>query len=407
MNERQPIYLIVFIGLLPFIMVIGNSMFIPLLPMMQSDLMITTFQGGMLLTSFSIPAALFVPLGGVLSDRYGRKRVALTALPFIMGGALLASLATSSLLPSFALLLVARVLQGIGAGSITPLAMALVSDLYQGQQRNQAFGLIEVFNGAGKVVSPVIGALLLLYSWSLSFVVLFAFALLAFVGIASFLPARKNQENGQEEMRLKYRRLRLLFRREWRWLLPIFTGGALGMLMLFGFLFYLSFRLEEQQWSSPIWTGLLLAVPLLALTLSSYTTGKKLHGREDSYKRGMLSGTALMILGILGMIFSIELTIVLAGLLLFGAGFGIMLPSANAALASIVSEQERGTVFALYAMLRFLGVAFGPVLYAQWVIDVEQMIYTSFFCVTLIGLLLVSSWSCLPIGKSCRPLPLS
>ncbi|MCM3712871.1 MFS transporter [Alkalihalobacillus oceani] len=407
MNERQPVYLIVFIGLLPFIMVIGNSMFIPLLPMMQTDLMITTFQGGMLLTSFSIPAALFVPLGGVLSDRYGRKQVALTALPFIMGGALLASVATSSALTSFALLLVARVLQGIGAGSITPLAMALVSDLYQGQQRNQAFGLIEVFNGAGKVVSPIIGALLLLYSWSLSFVVLFAFALLAFVGIAFFLPGKKNQARGQEAIWVKFRRLRSLFQREWRWLLPIFTAGAFGMFMLFGFLFYLSFRLEEQQWASPIWAGLFLAIPLLALTLSSYTTGKKLHGREDSYKRGMLSGAALMILSIFGMIFSTELSVVLAGLLLFGAGFGIVLPSANAALASIVSEQERGTVFAFYAMLRFLGVAFGPVLYAQWVADVEQMMYTSFFCVTLVGLLFMSSWSCLPIGKSCRPFPLS
>ena len=138
MNEEsaRPFYMLFFIGLLPFIMVIGNSMFIPLLPQMQVDLGLSTIEGGWLLTSFSIPAALFVPLGGILSDRYGRKTVALIALPFIMiGCAISASAMILFQDSSFYLLLVGRFLQGVGAGSVTPLAMAFISDLYIGKQR--------------------------------------------------------------------------------------------------------------------------------------------------------------------------------------------------------------------------------------------------------------------------------
>src|SRR5690625_1187585 len=112
--RKQPIYLIFIIGLLPFIMVIGNSMFIPLIPKMQIDLGLTTVQSGWLLTGFTIPAALLVPLSGILSDRYGRKRIALISLTFIMIGCIISGLLGTD----YTWMILGRVLQGCGAGGV-------------------------------------------------------------------------------------------------------------------------------------------------------------------------------------------------------------------------------------------------------------------------------------------------
>lgn len=400
-HEARPSYLLFFIGLLPFIMVVGNSMFIPLLPQMQAELGLTTVEGGWLLTSFSIPAALLVPFGGILSDRYGRKKVALLALPLIMVGCVLSALAGMNIGSPFEWMIAGRVLQGIGAGGVTPLAMAFITDLYSGHQRTRALGSIEVFNGAGKVLSPIIGGFILMFSWSISFVVFFAVSLFAFTGILLFIHNQQVIRSEKERIFTKYTRLKTLTQQHWRWLLPIFVSGASGMFLLFGYLFYLSYLLDSVKSEPTVWNGFILAIPLLVLTLFSYATGRKLKGKEDSYKRGFLYGIGLMIVGTWSMIHLIEVSSVIIGMAIYGSGFGILLPSANAALASVVSEKERGTVFAFYAMLRFFGVALGPVLFGYWIGNTEQLLFTALFFVTINGMILLFSWSCFPIGKSC------
>ncbi|TWI57786.1 MFS transporter [Halalkalibacter nanhaiisediminis] len=401
-GARLP-YLLFFIGLLPFIMVIGNSMFIPLLPHMQAELGLTMIEGGWILTSFSIPAAVLVPFGGILSDRYGRKKVAMLALPLIMIGSFISALAGMNgvLSPVFEWMIVGRIIQGVGAGGITPLAMAFISDLYTGEKRSRALGSIEVFNGAGKVLSPIIGGIILGFSWTISFVILFATALLAFVGIFLFVDAQKQVVTEKEHIFIKYKRLQTLTKKHWKWLVPIFASGAIGMFLMFGYLFYLSHLLDLADTIPSMGKGFILACPLLVLTVFSYLTGRRLKGREDSYKRGFLLGIGLMIIGTWSMIHSMEVGFIVVGMIIYGTGFGILLPSANAALASIVSKKERGTVFAFYAMLRFLGVAFGPVLFGTWMNDPTQLLFTSLFFVMINGVILLFSWSCLPIGKSC------
>jgi len=294
----RPTYILFFIGLLPVIMVIGNSMFIPLLPQMQLDLRLSTVESGWLLTSFSIPAALFVPLGGVLSDRYGRKKVALLALLVIIVGCLMSALASLRVGSAsvFQLMMAGRVFQGIGAGLVTPLAMVFISDIYEGEQRNRALGSIEVFNGMGKVVSPIIGGIILSYSWSLSFVVLLALSLFAFVGILLFINTETTLKKTGEGNNEKRGKVKMVFVSHWRWLLPVFSSGAVGMFLLFGYLFYFSYLLEATTLSS-FWNGIFLAVPLFMLTVFSYSTARKLKGQQDSYRKSIILGLLLMTLG--------------------------------------------------------------------------------------------------------------
>lgn len=393
-------YTLFYIGLLPVIMVIGNSMFIPLLPQIQLDMGLTTIESGWLLTSFSIPAALLVPVGGYLSDRYGRKKVALIALPILMVGCFISALAglrvgTAS---SFQVMIVGRVFQGIGAGLVTPLAMAFITDIYEGEQRNRALGSIEVFNGMGKVISPIIGGIILGFSWSLSFVVLLALSIFAFVGILLFINTDKSARKGAQQ-NLKGGG-KALFKSHWRWLLPIFSSGAIGMFLLFGYLFYFSYLIEETL-MHPFLNGIFLALPLFMLTILSYATARKLKGQEDHYRKAIVLGLCLMVLGSLLMINIGSLGLFTISMVLFSGGFGILLPAANAALASIVPKKERGTIFSLYSMMRFLGVAFGPLLFGVWIQNIEQMVFTALFFISINGVIVLFCWPCLPIGKNC------
>lgn len=57
------------------IMVLGNSMLIPVLPDIREALNLSPVQVSLIITLFSLPAGLIIPITGFLSDRYGRKRL--------------------------------------------------------------------------------------------------------------------------------------------------------------------------------------------------------------------------------------------------------------------------------------------------------------------------------------------
>jgi len=68
----------------PFVMVLGNSMLIPVFPQMKEVMRLTQFQVGLIVTFFSVPAGILIPLAGFLSDQYGRKTIMVPAL-FVYG----------------------------------------------------------------------------------------------------------------------------------------------------------------------------------------------------------------------------------------------------------------------------------------------------------------------------------
>lgn len=68
------------LGAVPFVMVLGNSMLIPVFPKFEQVLGINQVKVGLLVTAFSLPAGLLIPFSGILSDRIGRKVIIAPAL---------------------------------------------------------------------------------------------------------------------------------------------------------------------------------------------------------------------------------------------------------------------------------------------------------------------------------------
>lgn len=66
---------LVAIASIPLIMTLGNSMLIPILPLISQKLGVNSFKVSMLITVYAIVAILLIPIAGYLSDRFGRKKV--------------------------------------------------------------------------------------------------------------------------------------------------------------------------------------------------------------------------------------------------------------------------------------------------------------------------------------------
>src|SRR5690606_35562770 len=174
--ERRMLLPFAILAAVPFVMVLGNSMLIPVFPLLERELSLSQFQVGLLVTAFSVPAGLVIPFAAAMSDHIGRKRIIIPALLLYGAGGLLAGFA--SLWPErpFAWILAGRIVQGVGAGGTYLIALALAGDWFSGGELPKAVGILEAANGFGKLLSPIAGAALGLVAWHARF---FAYGLLA------------------------------------------------------------------------------------------------------------------------------------------------------------------------------------------------------------------------------------
>lgn len=96
-----------------------------------------------------------IPLYGKFSDLFGRRRVFLAAMSVFLVGSVLCGLATS-----MTQLVLARCVQGLGAGGLLPLGLIIVGDIFSYVQRARMQGLFAAVWGASSVVGPLLGGIL-------------------------------------------------------------------------------------------------------------------------------------------------------------------------------------------------------------------------------------------------------
>lgn len=110
---------------------------------------------GWVATAYSLMAAMvLVPMGRV-ADIYGRKRIFITGVAIHTAGSLLATFS-----PSLALLLSARVIQGIGAAMIFGTGVAILTSVFPPQERGRVLGINVSFTYLGLTLGPILGGAL-------------------------------------------------------------------------------------------------------------------------------------------------------------------------------------------------------------------------------------------------------
>lgn len=121
---------------------------------------------------------------GPLSDAYGRRPVALAFLALYAVGSVGAMLA-----PSIHALMLARLIQGIGAAVGISVARAIVRDNFTGEQSARVMNTIGIFLAIGPAVAPTLGSLTMLaFDWRAIFLLMVAYGAALLVAVYRFLP---------------------------------------------------------------------------------------------------------------------------------------------------------------------------------------------------------------------------
>ncbi|MEW9698524.1 MFS transporter [Paenibacillus sp. SI8] len=369
-ESKGHIWEFIAIASIPLVLVLGNSMLVPILPDMQEKMGISRFQSSLVITLFSITAGLIIPISGYLSDRFTRKAIIIPSLIIYGSAGILAGF--GAIWNSYTVLIIARVIQGLGAAGTAPIAMALVGDLYKGGTESKALGLTEASNGAGKVVSPIFGSLLALIVW---FVPFFAFPVFCLLSLLAVIFIIKEPKKTKEPQTLKayIGQILQILKEKGRWLIASFFAGSLALFILFGVLFYLSQILEEAPYRiEGVTKGLVLAIPLLGQVVTAYTTGALIKKNGTLMRWLMNIGLLLMTISLaLSIFFNSSLYVFIGLLTLSGIGTGLLLPCLNTMITGSVKREQRGMITSLYNSLRFIGVAFGPPIFG-WLMNISH-----------------------------------
>jgi len=134
-------------------------------------------------SGFLLTSTVTMPLWGRLSDFYGRRAVYLTGLTIFLAGSALSGLARTMFE-----LIVFRMLQGLGAGSLITIGMTIVGDLFRLERRAKMQGYISGVWGVASLIGPLLGGLLTDYvSWRWVFYINLPFGLIAMMLIGGAL----------------------------------------------------------------------------------------------------------------------------------------------------------------------------------------------------------------------------
>lgn len=181
------------LGALSALPSISIDMGLPGIPALEGEFTDAAGRGALTLSLFLAGFALAPSVCGPISDRYGRRPTVIVGLVMFALAAGLCALA-----PSFGVLLVLRLLQGMAAGACVTMPMAVVRDVFEGFQARTRIAHITTVLGISPLVAPALGSWVMSFaSWriiyatqaSLALVILLAVVL----GFSETLPAERRR----------------------------------------------------------------------------------------------------------------------------------------------------------------------------------------------------------------------
>lgn len=179
-------------------------------------------------TSFMLTSTVLVPIVGKLGDQFGRKPLLMAAIAvFVTGSAL------SGLSQTMVQLILARGLQGAGAGMLFATSFAVIGDLYAPRERGRIGGLFAGVFGIASVAGPFLGGWITdAVGWRWVFFVNLPVGILALTIVTVGMPWTRLQSGARPRLDL--------------------LGAALLVVTLVPLLLALTWGGHQYAWNSPV-----------------------------------------------------------------------------------------------------------------------------------------------------------
>lgn len=181
-----------------FLVCLGISLVIPVMPFIKNELHLTATDMGIMTSLFAFTQFVASPIIGRVSDRLGRKPVLVIGLFLYMLSESL--FAITNYLWMFN---ISRIVGGLSAAMVVPTAMAMAADITTPLQRAKVIGWLSAAFSGGLILGPGLGGLLAKIDYKAPFWVAGVMGLLSMIAMAMLLPAEKDlvhhhqQDSGQ------------------------------------------------------------------------------------------------------------------------------------------------------------------------------------------------------------------
>src|SRR5713226_9401747 len=159
--KYNPWAIAIVVAMAAFMEVLDTSIANVALPHLAGDLGASNDESTWVLTSYLVSNAIVLPMTGWLATTFGRKRLFLLCISVFTATSLLCGVA-----PSLTMLVLFRVIQGVGGGGLQPMAQAILADTFPPEKRGLAFALYGITAIMAPTIGPTLGGWLTdNYSW--------------------------------------------------------------------------------------------------------------------------------------------------------------------------------------------------------------------------------------------------
>ena len=159
--SRKQIIMLAVLVFGTFVTVLNQTVVAPALPSVMAEMSVDASTAQWLTTGFTLVNAIMIPITAFLTDRFTTKRLFLVSMAIFTAGSALAGWG-----PSFAVLLLGRLVQAAGAGTLMPLVMIVLMWTFPVDKRGTAMGLFGIVIAFGPAIGPTVaGVIIDRYTW--------------------------------------------------------------------------------------------------------------------------------------------------------------------------------------------------------------------------------------------------
>lgn len=366
-----------------------------MLPLVAADLAVSTATAALLSTAFALPYAIAQPIIGPIADMIGKTRLMAACLAVQTLACLIGALA-----PVFSLVLAARVVSGIVAGGVFPIALAIIGDRVGIAERQVAISRVLAATMAGNLLgSSLSGVTGDLVGWRGVFIGMGLCALVATIGaLVGF------RDVGPEPpARLDWRMIPANYRTVLANPKAKICYGAVFLegIFVFGMFPYVAVLLSEAGETRASIAGLVLAG--FGVGGLIYSGAVSLLVSRLKERRMMIMGGALMAAALGVMALDLAWPFQLAAFLVLGFGF-FSLHGCIQIHATELAPAMRASAMALHSASYFLGQAMGPLYYGLGFAHGQGTVSFLFGALTVLSVgLLCARWLPQPLPAVQRP----